>query len=82
MPVALRDKLLVAGYTEEAPNDGLVIAPGVDPHTAAALRTRVLAALSGAKAAYTLHQVFNAEAIESPGPREYEGLLRLSAFAR
>lgn len=82
LPLGLREKLQIAGYTEEAPNDGLVVAPGVEARTAAALRVRVLAALSGPKAGYTLHQAFNAEALESPGPREYEGLLKLSAFAK
>jgi len=79
LPLGVKDKLQILGYTDEAPNDGVIVAPGRAPADADALRDRLLAALNDASASYVLKQVFNADAISPTPPHAYDALLRMSA---
>jgi len=72
----LRDKLQVLAFTGEAPNDGIVVAPGRDRDSLAGLRDRLRAAFSDPSSAYLLKQVFNADRIAPVAAMAYAVLLR------
>ncbi|MGC4118000.1 MAG: PhnD/SsuA/transferrin family substrate-binding protein [Myxococcales bacterium] len=74
----LKDKLQIIAYTDEAPNDGIVVAPGLEPATARTIRDRLLAVFSDPASSYVLKQVFNADAIAPVQPHAYDALARLS----
>lgn len=79
LPLAVKDKLLVVAFTDEAPNDGIVVAPGLDAAVAGGIRDRLLAALADPSSTYVLKQVFNADTIAPVLPHAYDALARLAA---
>jgi phosphonate transport system substrate-binding protein len=82
VPLPVRERLQIAGYTEEAPNDALIIAPGLAVAERNVLQPRLLSALRNPSAAYMLGQVFNADAVEPAAPGSYDALLRLTSTSR
>ena len=82
VPLAVRDRLQIVGYTEEAPNDAVIIGPGVELADRKELQARLLSAMQDPSARYMLGQVFNADAVELSVPGSYDALLRLTVIAR
>ncbi|HEY3451279.1 MAG TPA: PhnD/SsuA/transferrin family substrate-binding protein [Myxococcales bacterium] len=78
LPHGLKEKLQILRFTDEAPNDGIVVSPGQDKSAAAGIRDRLLAAFSDPSASYVLKQVFNADKIAPVLPHAYDALLRMS----
>jgi phosphonate transport system substrate-binding protein len=76
-PLAIRDRLQIIGYTDEAPNDGIVIASSVPRETVDVLRPRLLSSMREPSAGYMLAQVFNAESLEPAVQGSYSALVRL-----
>ena len=78
----MKDKLQILVYTDEARNDGLVVAPGLPSAASTAIRDRLLVAMADPSAKYVLEQVFNADGIAPCEPHAYDALLRMSATAK
>jgi len=81
-PLAVRNRLCIVGYTEEAPNDGLVVAPAVPASTVDYLRWRLCAALKERSACDVLRQVFNADGLAPVKRGDYAVLSRFDTSPR
>jgi len=56
-------RLSIVAYTEEAPNDTIMVAPGVDEETYRYLQRRLLSAVDDAEGSRMLHEVYDAESL-------------------
>lgn len=78
LPPATRALLSPIALTVEAPNDGVVAAPGLDDETAAYLRRRLVSLTDDPEGPGVLAEIFHADSFEDPpehGPRAMQELV-------
>jgi phosphonate transport system substrate-binding protein len=78
LPVAACQELDVVAYTDETPNDALVVGPGAAAPFVEALLQRLLKASELPNGAEVLRKVFNADEFEPAPPKGYRALYGLA----